>query len=130
MNQPRRYNNLDITPTQVALALLDLSRELAVATADFEQIEKEAVETKEKYELLYNQAILVANEDEDLGAADKRKAYAVKETTQARLDAGVAAAKVRARKVVIDVLKTRVTIGQSVATALRTELDLDGLRRR
>lgn len=124
------YNNLDLTPTQVARELLDLGRELADCTTDLEQLEVDAVRAQEKYDLRYSQEIIVAGEDPDLGSADKRKAYAFKETTNERLDAKVADAKVKARKTRIDVLKTRVTIGQSVATALRSELDLDGLRRR
>jgi hypothetical protein len=125
-----RYNDLDITPTQVALELLKLSRELADATADLEKLEEDAVRLRTLHDRLYDQAVLQANEDEMLTAGDTRKAWARSETHQARLDAGVADAKVRARRTLIDTLKTRVTIGQSVATALRSELDLEGLRSR
>lgn len=125
-----RYNNLDLTPTQVAQELLGLGRQLADATSDLEQLEVDAVKTQEYYDMAYSRAILVAGEDEDLGSADRRKAWATRETHQARLDYKVAEAKVKARKSLLDVLKTRVTIGQSVATALRSEIDLDGLRRR
>lgn len=121
---------LDFTPTQVAQALLSLSRDLADAVSDLEELEKEAVATQERYDLLYSQAMLRAGEDEDLTSADLRKAWCTKETHQPRLDANVAAAAVRARKSLIESIKVRVTIGQSVATALRAEIDLDGVRRR
>jgi hypothetical protein len=129
MSAPR-YNNLDITPSQVAKELLRLARELADATADLESLEQEAVTTQEQYDMLYSQAVLRAGEDDNLTSADLRKAWAVKETHQARLDAGVASAAVKARKTLLDTLKTRVTVGQSVANALQTEINLDGVRRR
>lgn len=125
-----RYDNLDVTPTQVAKELLRLARELADATKDLESLEQEAVTTQEHYDMLYSQAVLRAGEDDDLTSADLRKAWAVKETHQARLDAGVASAAVKARKTLLDTLKTRVTVGQSVANALQTEINLDGVRRR
>jgi hypothetical protein len=128
MNAPR-YDGLDITPTQVAQELLALGRELATLTKDLEAVEKAAVESEEAYTLAYSKATLLAGE-RGLKSADLRKAQALKDTTQQRLDAKVADAAVKARRMQIDTLKTRVTIGQSVATALRSELDLDGLRRR
>lgn len=112
------------------MELLGLARELATATADLEALEIDAVTKQERYDLLYSQAILRAGEDEMLTSADLRKAWAIKETHQSRLDARVSDAKVKARKSQIDAIKTRVTVGQSVATALRSELDLEGLRRR
>lgn len=129
MTQPR-YDNLDLTQTQVAMELLRLSRELADATADLEQIEKDVVVKQQLYDRLYSQAVLRAGEDDMLSAADLRKAWAIKETYQARLDWKVAEAVVKARKSTIDAIKVRVSIGQSVATALRSEIDLEGVRRR
>jgi hypothetical protein len=123
------YNRLDITPTQVAQDLLTLGRELATLTADLEQVEREAVESEEAYTLAFSKATLIAGE-RGLRSADLRKAQALKDTTTERLAAKVAEAKVKARRSQIDTLKTRVTIGQSVATALRSELDLEGLRNR
>lgn len=124
------YDDLDLTPTQVAQNLLGLARELADATSDLETIERDAVIKQERYDLLYSQAILRAGEDDMLTSADLRKAWAIKETHQPRLDWKVADAVVKARKSQIDAIKVRVTVGQSVATALRSELDLEGLRRR
>jgi hypothetical protein len=129
MTRPR-YDNLDVTPSQVAKELLRLARELADATTDLEQLEAKAVMSQEQYDMLYSQAILRAGEDDNLTSADLRKAWAIKETHEVRLAAGVAAAAVKARKSLLDTIKTRITVGQSVATALKCEIDLDGVRRR
>jgi hypothetical protein len=124
------YNRLDITPTQVSQELLALGRQLADATADLDQLEREVVKAEEAYTMADAEAKLRCRLEDDLPSADLRKAYCDKRIATERLARETARAKVRARKQLIDTLKTRVTIGQSVATALRTELDLDNLRRR
>ena len=127
MTRPR-YSNLDLTPTQVSLELLKLGRKLAGATKVLEQFEEEAVKLSDAYATAMEQAVLRANEEPSLTAGDTRKAWAFVRTQPERIAARLAEAKVLARKQLIDTLKTRVTIGQSVATALRSELDLEGLR--
>ena len=129
MNAPH-YNNLDITPTQVAQALLELSRELAEAASDFEELEKNAVDAENVYGLAREQKLLLAGEHDELRTADARKAWAYVHCHNERIHAHLMASKVRARKVLIDTLKTRVTIGQTVANALQSEIALDGVRRR
>ncbi len=127
MTRPR-YSNLDLSPTQVSLELLKLGRKLAEATKVLEQFEEEAVKLSDAYATAMEQAVLRANEEPNLTAGGTRKAWAFVRTQPERIAARLAEAKVRARKQLIDTLKTRVTIGQSVATALRSELDLEGLR--
>lgn len=124
------YNNLDITPTQVALALLDLSRQLADAVADLDKIEQAVVDADEAYVMADAEAHLVCRNQDDLPAADDRKAWCDKRTHQQRLDRETARAVVRARKLRIDTLKARVTIGQTVCNALQSELDLQRVRSR
>ena len=124
------YSNLDLTPTQVSLELLKLGRELDRASNDLEQFEEEAVKLSDAYATAKEQAVLRANEEPSLTAGDTRKAWAFVRTQPERIAAHVAEAKGRARKQLIDTLKTRVTIGQSVATAPRSELDLEALRSR
>ena len=124
------YNNLDLTPTQVAQELLALGLALAQCVADLDELEADVARSDEAYTMADAAAIIKANDDLDLKTADLRKAWAAKQTHAERLARDLARAKVKARKAKIDVLKTRVTIGQSVATALRSELDLEGLRRR
>lgn len=125
-----RYNNLNLTPTQVAVELLALGRGLADAVDDLDDIEKDVEEKAEAYTMANAKALIQSRQQHDLPNAELQKAWAAMQTSDERLAWNVAKAVVRARKARIDVLKTRVTIGQSVATALRTEMDLDGLRRR
>lgn len=129
MNYPR-YNNLDITPTQVALELLGLSRQLAEAVADLDDIEQAVVNADEAYVLADAEAHMRCRSEDDLPAADMRKAWCDKRTTGERLARESARAIVRARKLRIDTLKTRVTIGQTVCNALQSELDLQRVRSR
>lgn len=124
------YNHLDVTPTQVARDLLGLSRELATATADFDQIEQAVVDAENDYIKAESEAMLRCRMEEDLPSADLRKAWVQKKIEAERLAFDTAKAIVRARKVRIDALKTRVTIGQTVCNALQSELDLQRLRGR
>lgn len=107
MTRPR-YSNLDLTPTQVSLELLKLGRKLAQATKDLEQFEEEAVKLSDAYATAMEQAVLRANEEPNLTAGDMRKAWAFVRTQPERIAARLAEAKVRARKQLIDTLKTRV----------------------
>lgn len=125
-----RYNNLDITPTQVALELLSLSRQLADAVSDLDQIEQAVVTADEAYVMADALAKLKCRSEDDLPSADLRKAWCDKATHNERMAREVAKAVVRARKLKIDSLKTRVTIGQTVCNALQSEIDLQRVRSR
>jgi hypothetical protein len=127
---PTSYNNLDVTPTQVARDLLGLSRELATATADFDQIEQAVVDAENAYVKAEANYMLRCRQEDDLPSADLRKAWVAKRLETERLAFDTAKAIVRARKVRIDALKTRVTIGQTVCNALQSELDLQRVRSR
>jgi hypothetical protein len=129
MNGPR-YNGLDLTPTQVALELLGLSRQLADAVADLDAIEQAVVQADEAYVMADAEAHLVCRSMDDLPAADDRKAWCDKQTHAERLARETARAVVRARKLRIDTIKSRVSIGQTVANALQCELDLQRVRGR
>jgi hypothetical protein len=129
MTDPR-YNNLDITPTQVALELLNLSRELAEAVSDFDEIEQAVVDAEQAFVLAESEAMLRCRSEEDLPSADLRKAWVAQQVWQPRLAFDTAKAIVRARKVRIDAIKSRVTIGQTVTNALQSELDLQRVRSR
>lgn len=125
-----RYDNLDVTPSQVAQDLLGLSRQLAAATTDFDKIEQAVVDAENAYVKAESEAMLRCRMEDDLPSADLRKAWVAKRVEAERLAFDTAKAIVRARKVRIDALKTRVTIGQTVCNALQSELDLQRLRSR
>jgi hypothetical protein len=77
-----------------------------------------------------SEAMLRCRMEDDLPSADLRKAWVQKRIEAERLALDTAKAVVRARKIRIDALKTRVTIGQTVCNALQSELDLQRLRSR
>ena len=62
------------------------------------------------------------------GTVDERKAQALVDTHDERLSAETADALVRQRRAQIATLKTRVDIGRSVGTIIRSELELDKVR--
>jgi ABC-type cobalamin/Fe3+-siderophores transport system ATPase subunit len=136
MTQPQRrtnaprYNNLDITPTQVALSLLELSRALAEATSDLDDIEQAVVNAEEAFVMKEAELTIKAKMREELTSDTLRKAWVTPQIEEERFALATAKAIVRARKLKIDTLKTRVTIGQTVCNALQSELDLERLRSR
>jgi hypothetical protein len=125
-----RYNNLDITPTQVALELLELSRQLAAAVADFDQIEQDVVNADKAHADAKAKWMLQCRYEDDLTSADLRDAWVHNRIGNEVLARDTARAVVRARKLRIETIKTRVTIGQTVCNALQSELDLQRLRSR
>lgn len=127
---PPRYNRLDITPTQVAMSLLELSRALAEATEDLDDIEQNVVDADEAYALKEAELTIKARQRDELTSDALRKAWVTPQLTNERFALATAKAVVRARKLKIDALKTRVTIGQTVCNALQSELDLQRIRGR
>jgi hypothetical protein len=131
MTSPARsYNRLDITPTQVALSLLDLSRGIADATEDLDEIEQAVVQADEAFAMREAELTLKARQREELTSDTLRKAWVTPQLATERLAKDTARAVVRARKLKIETLKTRVSIGQTVCNALQSELDLQRLRSR
>lgn len=130
MTNPARYNNLDITPTQVAVSLLELSRALADCTADLDDIEQAVVQADEAFVMKDAELTLKARQREELTSDTLRKAWVTPQMSEERLAREVAKAVVRARKLKIETLKTRVTIGQTVCNALQSEINLEAVRRR
>lgn len=130
MTVPGRTNRLDLTPTQVALALMELARELGTATEDLEELEAETVRTKEAFDVAHAKAVLKAGMDPELTAAPDRKAKADIDTQDERLAMGLAKAMIKARMNRIDAIKVRVSVGQTVVRALQSELDLQAVRGR
>jgi hypothetical protein len=131
MSSPARsYNNLDVTPTMVALSLLELSRALADATKDLDEIEQAVVDADEAYVLAESKWMLEAKTRDDLTSDPLRKAWVAPKITGERLARETAKAIVRARKLKIDTIKTRVTIGQTVCNALQSEINLQQVRSR
>jgi hypothetical protein len=113
----------ELTPNTVVSGLLKLSQELADLSRDLDQLEADAVNSREDYTLAMSKAFLSAE-----GAMDLRKHQAIVDTHAERLTAETAEALVRGRKRQLDSLKVRIDVGRSAAAALRAEIDLERAR--
>jgi hypothetical protein len=109
----------ELTPNSVVSGLLELSRELAELVKDLDQLEIDAVNSREDLTLASAKSFLSAE-----GPVETRKAIAITETHNERLVAETAEALVRGRKRQLDTLRVRIDVGRSAAAALRAEIDL------
>ena len=123
MTSPMSTNDGQLTPTQVAAQLASLARELDRKIQAMEHADREAIEKRGAADLAYSRAFLAAE-----GSMDLRKHQATIETHDQRMTADVADAVVRHLRREVDSIKTRVDVGRSVNSAVKTELDLLGLR--
>lgn len=109
----------DLTPNGVVQGLLDLSRELASLARGLDDLEADAVNSREDYTLAYSRSYLAAE-----GPVETRKHLAIEATHHERLAAETAEALVRGRKRQLDSVRVRIDVGRSAAAALRAEMSL------
>ena len=109
----------DLTPNSVVQNLLGLARELAELSKGLDDLEADAVNSREDYTLALSKSFLSVD-----GAMDLRKHVAIAATHHERLAAETAEALVRGRKRQLDSIKVRIDVGRSAAAALRAEIDL------
>lgn len=109
-----------LTPNAVVSGLLELSRELAELSKGLDDLEADAVNSREDYTLALSKAFLSSS-----GAMEMRKHEAIAATHHERLAAETAEALVRGRKRQLDSLRVRIDVGRSAAAALRAEMSLE-----
>jgi len=102
--------------------LLRLSQELAELSKNLDQLEADAVNSREDFTLSLSKAYLAAE-----GPVETRKHQAIVDTHHERLTAETAEALVRGRKRQLQTLLTRIDVGRSAAAALRAEISLGGI---
>lgn len=110
-----------LNPTQIALQLASLARELDTTVAQLQQADRDMTEKRAAADLAFSRAYMGA-----VGSIDARKHQAVIETHQLRLDADVADALVRHLRRRIDAIKTRIDVGRTYNAAMRAEIALGG----
>lgn len=110
-----------LTPTQVALRLAALSRELDAAVDAVQAADRDRVEKRANFDLAYAKAFLTAE-----GSMDVRRYKAVIQTHGLRVEADVADAAFRHLQRRIAAINTGVEVGRSVNSALKTEISLNG----
>jgi len=109
-----------LTPNTVVQQLLQLGRELEKFTSELDDLEREAVNTREDYVMAKETAFLSAEEDTQY----MREAKSRVATHVERIAAELADAKVRGARAHIASIKARIDIGRSAAAALRAEIAL------
>lgn len=109
------------TPTEVALQLARLARDLDDTVRALESADRDATEKRAAYDLAFSRAFLSAE-----GSVDYRKHWAQQHTHEQRLAADVADALVRHLRRRIDAIKTRIDVGRSYGAAVRAEISLAG----
>lgn len=110
----------DLTPNAVVQGLLELSRELAELSRGLDQLEADAVNSREDFTLALSRSYLAAD-----GPVETRKHIAITETHHERLVAETAEALVRGRKRQLQTVSIRIEVGRSAAAALRAEMALE-----
>lgn len=109
----------DISPNSVVTQMLQLGRELEKFTADLDQLERDAVNSREDYVMAKEQAFLKAEGSQYMREAESKVATHVE-----RIAAELADARVRGARAHIASIKARIDIGRSAAAALRAEMAL------
>ena len=110
---------VEISPTQVVLNLLELSRQLQRLSDAMDDLEIKAVEAKEAYTVAYAQAFLT-----NTGSVEVRRQQSMLDTATTRLASDLAETMVRAHKRKVEALRIRIDIGRSAAAMVRAEAEL------
>ena len=108
-----------MSPSQIALALAHLSRELQRLQDEQEPLETSAVQAREKFTLEYSKAWLAAS-----GNNEEKKQRATYSTHQDRLEAETAEVLVKMHVGQVATLRKRVEIARSAAALVRAEWEL------
>lgn len=111
----------DVTLTDIAARLADLSRQLDKATGDADALDRKAVTSRHAYEVAFSRAFLSAE-----GSMDVRKHKAVLETEERKLDAEIDDQVLRACRARIATIKVQIDTGRSLSAAVRAEVSLAG----
>lgn len=110
-------------PSQLEIVkrLSELSRLLDAATVEVAELDEAAVRAKAVYEVEQARAFLAAD-----GAMDARKAQATVKVADYWLAVELAQAQHRACKERINTLRSQLSIGQTLSTAIRTGFSAEG----
>lgn len=109
----------ELTPTQVALALAQLARELDHLAQEQGPLERAAVEAREEYSVEYAKIFLGEE-----GNNEERKQATIGRTHALRIGAELAETEVKLHLQRIATLRKRIDIARSAAALVRAEYDL------
>jgi iron only hydrogenase large subunit-like protein len=105
-------------PTQqdVVLQLSEIARQLEQKTHEIARLDEDAVRAQSRFEVGFARSFLTTD-----GSMDVRKQTAVLATADAKLDAEIGQAKVRAAREAIRTMRDRLDVGRSLNAAVRAE---------
>lgn len=104
------------TPNEVAQSLIKLADQLRLATHQVGELDAEARRAKSRFEVSYAKAFINAE-----GSMEIRKQLAVLETANAKLDAELAEAKLRAEQENLRYLRSSIEVGRTLSATVRSE---------
>jgi hypothetical protein len=110
-----------LNPTQIALHLAELARDLDTTVGQLKVVDHELTEKRAAADLAYSRAFLGA-----AGSVDARKHQAAIETHEQRLAADLADAMFRHLRRRTDAIKVRIDVGRTYNAAVRAEIALGG----
>jgi len=112
----------ELSPTQVALELAHLSRQLQKLSDDQRPLEDDAVQAREAYTLAYAKRFM-----EEEGNNEERKQATIKMTHDLRIAAELAEVLVRMHVQQVNTLKKRIDIARSAAALVRAEWEIQNV---
>lgn len=104
------------TQAQVVTELSEIARNLERKTVEIGNLDEAAVRAQSRFEVGFARTFLTT-----AGSMDVRKQTAVLETADAKLDAEIGQAKVRAARESIKTMRDRLEVGRSINAAVRAE---------
>ena len=112
----------ELSPTQVALELAHLSRQLQKLSDDQRPLEDDAVQAREAYTLAYAKRFM-----EEGGNNEERKQATIKMTHDLRIAAELAEVLVKMHIQQVNTLKKRIDIARSAAALVRAEWEIQNV---
>src|SRR6478752_2884890 len=112
----------ELSPTQVALELAHLSRQLQKLSDDQRPLEDDAVQARETYTLAYAKRFM-----EEGGNNEERKQATIKMTHDLRIAAELAEVLVKMHIQQVNTLKKRIDIARSAAALVRAEWEIQNV---
>lgn len=110
-----------MSPNDVVLHLADLARQLDTAVRELSRLDESAVRARARHEVDFARAFLSGD-----GSVDARKHSAVITVADRRLDAELSDQRVRSQKELVRTIQTRIDVGRTFASTLRSEMALAG----
>ena len=123
--------DMPVTMTDIALSLSQMSRALAGAQYELDELEGKAVKAREDHTMAYAVEYLKSGEDFENGrppSVETRKARTVLATHTERLAMESVEGRLRNKRGEIGSIKVRIDCARSSGTLLRAEIELDRVR--